>query len=67
MDTSVHEQVLKNGDKETGCTIHYVTDQLDAGPILMQSKCEVKDSDTVDKLKERGDLFIDCIKLLDKS
>ena len=72
MDTSVHEQVLKNGDKETGCTIHFVTSELDAGPILMQSKCQVKPSDTVDTLKERvqqleGELFIDCINQLDTS
>ena len=72
MDTNIHEQVLKNGDKETGCTIHFVTSELDAGPILMQSKCQVKSSDTVDTLKERvqqleGELFIDCINQLDTS
>ena len=38
MDTNVHEQVIENNDKETGCTIHFVTDELDAGPILIQKK-----------------------------
>ncbi len=72
MDTNIHEQVLKNGDKETGCTIHFVTNELDAGPILMQSKCQVKSYDTVDTLKKRvqkleGELFINCINQLDTS
>ncbi|HIA23834.1 MAG TPA: phosphoribosylglycinamide formyltransferase, partial [Candidatus Marinimicrobia bacterium] len=32
MDTNVHEEVLKNGDTETGCTIHFVTEEVDGGP-----------------------------------
>ena len=36
MDTNVHEEVLKNGDTETGCTIHFVTEEVDGGPILIQ-------------------------------
>ena len=35
MDTNVHEEVLRNGDVETGCTIHFVTEEVDAGPILI--------------------------------
>ena len=33
MDTNVHEEVLKNKDKETGCTIHFVTDEVDLSLI----------------------------------
>ena len=36
MDNDIHEKVLKNNDSETGCTIHFVTEELDAGPILIQ-------------------------------
>ena len=38
VDTNVHEKVLRNGDIETGCTIHFVTEEVDAGPILIQKK-----------------------------
>ena len=66
------EHTLLNGDKKTGVSIIKLTEKLDAGPILMQSKCQVKSSDTVDTLKERvqqleGELFIDCINQLDTS
>ena len=53
MDTNVHEEVLKNKDKETGCTIHFVTDELDSGPILIQKKCAVEEGDTVETLKSK--------------
>ena len=36
MDTNVHEEVLKNHDKETGCTIHLVTDEVDGCTIILQ-------------------------------
>ena len=48
MDTNVHEEVLRNGDVETGCTIHFVTEEVDAGPILIQKKCAVDGEDTVE-------------------
>ena len=41
MDINVHEEVLKNKDTETGCTIHFVNEVVDAGPILIQKKCNV--------------------------
>jgi len=69
MDTNVHEEVLKNGETETGCTIHFVTDQVDGGPILMQKKCAVAPDDTVESLKIKvqeleGRAFIESIKLI---
>jgi len=69
MDTNVHEEVLKNGETETGCTIHFVTDEVDGGPILVQKKCNVNSDDTVDTLKTKvqkleGDAFIEAIKLI---
>jgi len=72
MDTNVHEEVLKNGETETGCTIHFVTDEVDGGPILVQKKCYVDPNDTVDTLKEKvqkleGKAFVESIKLIQSS
>ena len=69
MDTNVHTEVIKNGDPETGCTIHFVTEEVDAGPILIQKKCTVTSDDTVESLKTKvqaleGDSFIEAIKLI---
>lgn len=50
---NVHEAVLKAGEKETGMTIHYVEEEVDAGPIIIQKKCPVLPGDTPDTLKER--------------
>ena len=68
MDINVHEEVLKNKDTETGCTIHFVNEVVDAGPILIQKKCNVDPDDTVDSLKIKvqtleGEAFIEAIKL----
>jgi phosphoribosylglycinamide formyltransferase-1 len=46
-------QALKHGVKVTGCTIHLVTDDLDAGPILLQEAVEVRDDDDVATLHAR--------------
>ena len=69
MDTNVHAEVIKNGDAETGCTIHFVTEEVDAGPILIQKKCNVTSDDTIESLKTKvqaleGDAFIEAIKLI---
>lgn len=69
MDTNVHAEVLENGDKETGCTIHFVTEELDAGPILVQKSCRVETDETVQSLKAKvqaleGVAFIDAIQLV---
>jgi len=69
MDTNVHEDVLKNGDTETGCTIHFVTEEVDGGPILIQKKCSVVPNETVDTLKTKvqlleGAAFIEAIQLI---
>ena len=70
MDINVHEQVLKNNDKETGCTIHFVTDEVDGGPILIQKKCDVEPNDTAQSLKAKvqsleGNAFLEAIKLFE--
>ena len=69
MDNDVHKKVLKNNDSETGCTIHFVTEELDAGPILVQKKCVVEVNDTPSSLKKRvqkleGQAFLEAINLI---
>lgn len=53
MDVNVHEEVLKAGEKETGCTIHFVTEKVDGGPIILQMKVPVHPEDTPETLKAR--------------
>ena len=68
MDINVYEEVLKNNDKETGCTIHLVTNKVDRGPIIIQKKCAVNPDDTVESLKTKvqsleGFAFLEAIPL----
>lgn len=49
----VHEAVLKAGCKVSGCTVHFATNEYDAGPIIVQRACEVEDDDDVDTLAAR--------------
>ncbi|HAT2138095.1 TPA: phosphoribosylglycinamide formyltransferase [Legionella pneumophila] len=53
MDIDVHQAVLDSGLKETGCTIHFVTEEVDAGPVILQKKCPVLEGDTAQTLKAR--------------
>lgn len=53
MNLDVHAEVLKHGDAVTGCTLHYVTEQLDGGPIYGQEEVAVLPGDTAETLKTR--------------
>jgi phosphoribosylglycinamide formyltransferase-1 len=46
-------QALEYGVKFAGCTVHFVDENLDAGPIVLQSVVAVQDTDDEDKLSER--------------
>jgi len=46
-------QALEHGAKVSGATVHFVTPELDAGPIIMQAPVPVRDDDTVEKLSAR--------------
>jgi phosphoribosylglycinamide formyltransferase-1 len=48
-----HQRALEAGDAEAGCTVHAVTAELDAGPILGQARVPVLPSDTADSLAAR--------------
>jgi len=46
-------QALEHGVKVSGCTVHFVTEEMDAGPILKQAAVPVLPGDTVDSLARR--------------
>ncbi|MGB1539718.1 MAG: phosphoribosylglycinamide formyltransferase [Rickettsiales bacterium] len=48
-----HRQVLKDGIQITGCTVHFVTPELDAGPAIIQAAVAVCPTDTEDTLAAR--------------
>jgi len=50
---NTHQRALDAGDKEHGCTVHYVTAELDGGPIIMQATVPVLEGDTPDDLAAR--------------
>ena len=49
----VHEAVLARGVKVTGATVHFVTEECDGGPIILQRAVEVKEGDTPETLQKR--------------
>ncbi len=49
----VHEEALKKGVKVSGATVHFVTAECDAGPIILQKAVEVADGDTPESLQRR--------------
>ncbi|MCD6434601.1 MAG: phosphoribosylglycinamide formyltransferase [Candidatus Diapherotrites archaeon] len=52
-DKNVHREVLNYGCKVSGCTLHFITEKPDEGPIIMQKCVPVKENDTVETLKAR--------------
>lgn len=49
----VHESVLSMGNKVTGATVHFVDEEADHGPILLQKAVDVKEGDTPEILQKR--------------
>jgi len=49
----VHEAVLASGCKVSGCTVHFVTPEVDGGPIIVQRCVEVMEDDTPETLAKR--------------
>ncbi|MFH1645968.1 MAG: phosphoribosylglycinamide formyltransferase [Candidatus Omnitrophota bacterium] len=47
------KDAIKAGVSETGVTVHFVTDELDSGPVVLQESISVKDGDTEESLAER--------------
>ena len=53
MNLDVHAEVLRNNEKESGCTLHEVVEKVDGGRILMQKKCDVSAGETTESLKAK--------------
>ena len=51
--SNVHKEVLKNNEKESGCTIHFVDEVVDGGEIILQKKVAVANDETEESLKEK--------------
>jgi len=49
----VHAAVLASGRTESGCTVHFVDEQYDHGPIILQRRCPVRPDDDVASLAAR--------------
>jgi len=49
----VHEAVLEYGCKLTGASVHFVTPEVDAGPLIIQQAVEVQEGDTPEELQRR--------------
>jgi formyltetrahydrofolate-dependent phosphoribosylglycinamide formyltransferase len=49
----VHRAVLEHGERETGCTVHFVDNQYDHGPVILQRRVPVLADDTVESLAAR--------------
>lgn len=63
------KQAFDAGVKATGCTVHYVNEDLDAGRIILQRAVEVKNGDTAETLAarildEEHGLYVDAVKLI---
>lgn len=52
MDMEVHESVTQNREEISGCTFHYVTEEVDSGEILLQKTYILKENDTPETLKK---------------
>ena len=50
---NTHERVIKNKEKFSGCTVHFVTPKLDSGKIILQKRVKVRKSDTEKTLAKR--------------
>ena len=65
----VHAAVLAAGEHESGATVHAVEDEIDGGPVLLQSRVPVLPGDTVDTLRARvqateGPLLVAALRAL---
>lgn len=49
----VHAAAIESGVKVSGCTVHWVDNQYDHGPIILQRTCEVHPNDTPESLQQR--------------
>jgi len=48
-----HQRALEAGDSEHGCSVHFVTEELDGGPLVVQAVIPVRANDTLDSLAQQ--------------
>lgn len=65
----LHRAVLEHGCKVSGCTVHFVDERYDSGPIIAQACVPVEDNDSPESLQERVQLqehrlYPQCIELV---
>ena len=68
---NTHQRALNNKEKYSGCTVHYVTDKLDSGDIVLQRKVKITKNETKESLeakilKEEHILYPQAIKKMYK-
>ena len=68
MDKDVHQAVLDAKEKTTGCTLHFVDESIDKGPIIMQKEVRIGKNETAETLKEKvqkaeQEIIVKAIKL----
>lgn len=66
---NVQQQTIDHGVKLSGCTVHFVDEDLDAGPIILQRSVEVKDNDTAETLSVRileqeHSAYVEAVRLI---
>ena len=71
MDLDIHELVIKNNDKYTGCTLHIVDEVVDKGEIILQKNLEVLTKDKYQLKKQiqilENDCIFECVKLIENN
>tara|TARA_A100001035_G_C27762494_1_gene491968 strand:- start:1491 stop:1793 length:303 start_codon:yes stop_codon:yes gene_type:complete len=50
---NTHSRVIKNKERFSGCTVHFVSPKLDSGKIILQKKIRIQKNDSPDKLSRR--------------
>jgi len=71
MDMDVHAEVLKNREKETGATLHFVDENVDTGQIILQKKVKIEKGETAESLKSKvqkaeQDIIVKAVDLFEK-
>lgn len=69
---NTHQKAIENGDNTHGCTVHFVTEDLDSGAKIGQSVVKIDANDTTDSLsskvlKNEHKLYYNCINYLIKN
>ena len=50
---NTHQRVIESGDEIHGCTVHFVSNELDSGKIIAQKQCNVSHNDTAASLSKK--------------